>query len=482
MQKVKFDLMIKNSESKSGVITEEDLYEIISLDEQSLQDMIRDDQANYKYGLSFNEYFYCCLVAFNKFDLLNNINKKKIVEINNKYYSSVHYIYLIDSMVSTNRDNYLPDFDISDDLLDALKMNMNPNYSTEERIIYYYFKLCFLLNADTKYNFCSLISTDFTKFNFKKSPNRLNEIDTINNEVICSEFNAILKKLIQLEGGVVNAENFFGTSAHSYTDAVINRHFYRFDAYEDPTQNSNKIRDIYSVKMNNGYNGIITNLDDLSTGNITHFAYIDKIYHDVEREFDWHLDIDKFNESTLNYCFDIVDNLCIDDNTKNKIKYYFNYFNNIPLTGVDYFGTIINHYSELNKKIDNDRLELVGVCSAIDDYDLSLILSVKDNNDNMIYFMFGRDDNIEIYTKEELTKLVNNDKIIVNRKTFFYNDSDGIMRACEQYRFIPGIPKQIQVDGNKKAEKNLLPKVISKIYKDSLGNQTVSNAKKANNL
>ena len=79
-----------------------------------------------------------------------------------KLYDELEYQKLFLELVRNNNWADSVDFLVDDDLMRELNRDISPNYSTNEKIVYYYFNLCFLLEveADIRYSFCSLIDKE----------------------------------------------------------------------------------------------------------------------------------------------------------------------------------------------------------------------------------------------------------------------------------------------------------------------------------
>lgn len=450
-----FKLFTKNNGLVTGNITLDDFNHIFSFNDEELAKKVEEDEPNYKYGLSFNEYLYSCFSSYNNGldsdnDLLNGM-----APIKNKYRKKVEYVFNIHMFLENNLGYSLVDFEIDDELLSRLNENINPNYTTEKKILYYYFKMCMLLEIDDKYVFSNVVSKYHNNIGFKKSSNRLSSINSNNNRVSCFEFDAILSQLISKEGGVVKISPFSGTSAHVFTEAIIDGRYYRFDAFESPVGDYSKNCDLVNVKLGDSYCGVCANEEDLLDGQLTHYNYIDEVYQDVLKEMSF--DSKKFNSDSLEYCFSAIDSLDVNSSYKRKIRSRFLEFNEYPLVNSGAY------YSALVRKnnVDDDVLKLVGVASTIKDYGLGFVLSVRQDNGEYIYFYFGEDDDISIFDQEEMTDFISENKIIIAKKETVYED---------KYRFIPGVDSELQQSMNYDASLFLLPRLFDKIYRDSYEN------------
>ena len=302
----------------------------------------------------------------------------------------------------------------------ALKQNMNPNYNKKEKIIYYYFKLCFLLEVDIRYNFCNLISSFSNKIHYEKSSNNLAAITSINNQVCCFEFDEIMKRLIEEE------------------------------------------------------NGVVLNSDALLYGVVDCFGWVDNIYNDLQKEFDFYKSMSKFSEEQLKLCFDIVDNINVDLKLKDRIKSYFLEINNYPFTGVSFFGNVVN--SRIISNEDKEKVILMGVCSYFEDFAFNIVCSVQQDDDSFIYFVFGEDDKIRVFDNSEMIELIETNKIIVNKNEDIDYDKDEVIKSS--YYFLPGIDWGLQCQMNKVASLELIPLACEKSYLNSLGENGNSYVKK----
>lgn len=85
-----------------------------------------------------------------------------------KLYDELEYQKLLLELVRNNNWADSVDFLVDDGLMRELNRDISPNYSTNEKIVYYYFNLCFLLEADIRYSFFSLIDKEKVNLGFKK--------------------------------------------------------------------------------------------------------------------------------------------------------------------------------------------------------------------------------------------------------------------------------------------------------------------------
>ena len=446
-------------------ITVLDVLEVLSYPEEIIDKMIEEDLLNYKYGLSFNEFLFLC------FDVKNPEILREYTDIfnkfKNKYSSRVEYIEYISILKEKSYRWEFPRFNIHPELLEKLNENMNPNYTIEEKILYYYFKLCFLLGVDTKYNFACILFDELGAYNFKKSSNRLSTINTDNNEAACFEFAALLDKLIMMHDEVVAGWPYTGDRQHVSSEAVINRTFYKFDALEDPHGKNKAYRDLTNVKLNKGYDGIIVGGDDYISGVNSHLPYIDKIYNDVQKEFSLFLHQTKFTSEIMVEFFSCLEKLNLGEKVKQVIKKYFIKFNRIPLKGVEYYIETLTTYRTMIENETSNSIKLTGVGSTIEGYDFKIVLSTKDKNDDYIYILFGSA-SIDVLNKNDMEQLLNSNKIIVTKSKEAIRNENGHLDYLIKYRTIPGIDEEFQIKMNKKAEKTVLWPMLQETYQDSL--------------
>lgn len=445
--------------------------DLLSMDYIGISEGLERDGLKDKDGITFEEYLYLCLTFFEKGFDFSSKDYKKLTSFKKYFLEGLEYLSFIDDFLDRSKNVISLDFEINSELIDALKKNMNPNYNSKERIVYYYFKLCFLLEADVHYNFCNLISSFSNKINYEKSSNNLANITPSNNQVCCFEFDEIMKKLIEEENGVVLKYKFSGSSQHVCTKSVIDKSFMMLDAFENPVNKNVVGRDIINVRVNRGYNGVVLNSDALLYGVIDNFSWVDKIYNDVQKEFDFCRSDSKFSQEQLKACFDIVDNINIDIELKNRIKTYFLEINKYPFAGVSFFGNVTNSHIVL--KEDKEKIALTGVCSYFDDCGLDVVMSIKQDDGKMIYFVFGDNMELNAYCSEEIEQMIYENKIIITHREILKSDGENLV-LDERYFFIPGISESVQKEGNRRAEDNLLPKVFKRIYQKSSGeNETV---------
>lgn len=445
--------------------------DLLSMDYFEISEGLERDGLKDKDGITFDEYLYLCLIFFEKDYDFSPRDFKRLTSFKERFLDRLEYISFIDVFLEKSKNVVSPDFEINSELMDSLKKNMNPNYNTKERIVYYYFKLCFLLEADVCYNFCNLISSFSNKINYEKSSNNLANITPSNNQVCCFEFDEIMKKLIEEENGVVLKYKFSGSSQHVCTKSVIDKSFMMLDAFENPVNKNVVGRDIINIRANRGYNGVVLNSDALMYGVVDNFSWVDKIYNDVQKEFDFYRMGSKFSQEEINSCFDVIDNINVDSGLKNRIKSYFLEINKFPFVGVSFFGNVINSHIVL--KEDKERVALTGICSYFEDCGLDVVMSIKQDDGKMIYFVFG--DNIELnaYCSEEIEQMICENKIIITHRERLKSEGENLV-LDDHYFFIPGISEEVQEEGNKRAEEKLLPKVFKRIYRESSGvNETV---------
>lgn len=438
-----------------GEITSCDFINLFNYSDEELSEKIEEDKRNYKGMLSFNEYLYLCLSKFGNDFCLEDQVADRIKTIKQKYMDKVNYVYLFDYVIEENKRLYpykCPDFDIDEDFVKFLNKNIDPNYNSDERILYYYFKMCALFEHDDRYLFTLLVSKKLNVTDFRKSSNRLSSLGPSNNRVSCFEFEAILNKLIRDEGQIAKIVPFTGTSAHTYTEAIINKRYYAFDAFDSPVD-STAIGDLINVKMGNLYTGVVANEEDLLNRETTYYPYIDKIYNDVCSELCFNKK--KFDPWEIENCFLAIDHLNVKDSLKSRLRSYFNKFNEYPLSSGAFCLTLIR-----DRSFDfSDIIKMTCVCSTMNDYRLGFVLSVCQDNDQYMYFYFGEDDTIKVFNEEKMTELISDGKIIVSKT---------MKESGTVYRIIPGIDPKLQKDMNYAAEQTILPKLFNDIYEDSL--------------
>lgn len=467
------ELYTKDGRKIDVEITICDIIEVITYNEDFVDKMIEENPADYRYGLSFNEFVFLCLNLENP-DVLEE-NADAFYNFYYKYNKKIEYIELISILAEKSRGHITPEFEIDTGLLKLLNENMNPNYTTEEQIIYYYFKLCFLLSIDNLYNFACLAFGELGAMNFKKSPNRLSEINNIDNMVACFEFSAIIDKLITSSGEYAAKWVYTGDRTHINTEAVINKKLYKFDALEDPLGRNKSYRDLLNVKLNYGYNGIIAGYEDLINGVNSHLPYIDKIYNDVQKEFSWFLTQKKYSKEIIHESLSYIDYLDVNQNIKQVLKEYFINFNSVPLKGIEYFLEILGAYKNTIEEHTNRVVQLTGVASTTESYDFKIVVSVITNKNEYIYFLLG-DDNIDILSEDKLTELIELNDIIITQGQEFIRSEKGYPNCVIKYRTIPGIDEEFQIRMNKQAEKTVLWPMLQETYQESLN--AVKGAKK----
>lgn len=435
-----------------GNVTSCDFINLSNYSDSELSKRIEDDEKNYKGSLSFNGYLYLCLSKFDNNFGLDDKMVDRIKTIKQNYMNRVNYVRMIDQIMCDNQYYRFPDFEINEELVKFLNEGIDPNYTSDERILYYYFKMCSLFENDDRYLFALFISKTLNRNNFRKSPNRLSSLSPSNNHINCFEFEAILNKLIQKEGQITKIVPFSGSSVHAYTEAVINRRYYVFDSFASPVD-ATAISDLTNVKMGNLYTGVIANEEDILSGETTYYPYINKVYNDVCSELFFNKK--KFSPWEIESCFLAIDCLKVSDSLKSRLRSYFNRLNDYPLSSGLFCLTLIR-----DRSFDfRDIIKMTCVCSTINDYRLGFVLSVCQKDDQFMYFYFGEDDTIKVFNEEKMTELISDNKIIVSKTM---RDSGTI------YRIIPGIDPKLQKDMNDVAEKTILPRLFNDIYEESL--------------
>lgn len=282
-----------------------------------------------------------------------------------KLYDELEYQKLLLELVRNNNWADSVDFLVDDGLMRELNRDISPNYSTNEKIVYYYFNLCFLLEADIRYSFCSLINKEKVNLGFKKSSNNLSCINLENNQVCCFEFDAILGNIITSLGGDVFKNSFTGRPFHVNTKALIGNSLLTFDSFDTLLDVDTKNKDINTVKVLGNYYGVSCDLNDKNI----RYEWVNEVYRDEEN------------------------------------------------------------------------------CG------LDIIMSIKQDNGSMVYFLFGDNYSLDIYSKEEIEEMFLNNQLIKIDKGYF----------------VPGIDRSIQEESTRVAGSEIVPKVLEKVYQDSLG-------------
>lgn len=430
--------------------TKEELSFIKSIDREKLVVMLEEDKP-YKYGLTFCEYIYAVYSYFGSC----------------KNYYFLHNYYDLFSFVGEYEDFFVScdkhkKISINPLLKQELYKGLKDEYSVEEKIAYFYFKLCKILRTDSKYSFCRGLG-DVSSY--KKSINNLRFI-VPGSEVTCFEFSEILGELIEREGQFVfynynGAENY-GVGSHVDTKAIINKKYYVFEPYSGIEKYIGfKFIDFIMLKLNEGYEGIINDdnyvFDGRNMGLINfddrHLDYLNKVYCDVCGDDSYDLDHIHFSDDDIALFCDIIEKLDISFSNKELIANLIGYLSSIPLDGNDYISFAMSFAQQFIESNNIDNVNVTGVCdSRNDNYCMSLILSVKDDNDEYIYLLFGKDNEFSIINSNEVRKKIDNLDLIV---------------TSDYKHFIPGIDVEFQKKKNSEAVRNLLPLAVNKIYEMS---------------
>lgn len=432
-----------------------DVLRLVTLDEDELNKLIEEDTLNYNGNLSFNEYLYLCVKYIYDNKLLFPGFIKKISKIKDKLF----YIEKIDEILQYNdreygllflsgidKNNYKYDFRPDDELLKAFLSNMDKSYDSIEKIAYYYFKSCFLLQTDSTLNFISQINS-LLAGKYRKNFDNLYNINSNNNEATCFEIVEILKYLARLEGAVVLDDNIsnYGKRTHVIFKAVLDKTYMEFDSLSD----IKPYNDIISVKLNLGFKGIVIKSDDTTIKD-----KINKVYDDVQKEFENKENKSRFSKSNIISVFNFFDNLNIDELTKEVLKKYVLLFDKFKLNKVEYYAQIIRHRLSLINDT-NYKADVIIVCKNDGEYGFNAILSIRQKDNDFVYIKID-EENLEVVSKEEILRLIKEDILIITKCRFDKNSKP-------QYNFILGIDEEIQIKNNDRAAKYLLPKLFKEL-------------------
>ncbi len=393
---------------------------------------------------------------------IKNINFETCVQMLSLYNANQikrSYFKYIDDFKKASAKKEMIDFEIDLDLLEELYKNINPHYNKKERILYLYFKLCFLLEMDDAYRFAHQIDEETLERYFAKSPKRLEKINLRNNKVTCFEFTEIMNKLVRMEGGIHKSYECYGSSDHVVCESIIDDNYFQFDSMPG-------ISDLIMVKLNKGFFGITTNCESDIKRVVPE---IQKVYNDVQKEFLYRKEEKKFSNYTLNKFTSFIDMINIGKSEKELLKEYIIKINDINLSKFEFCDEVAREYSSEIYTLSNKKIDLKRVCYAnpFGDYGFCMILSVKQDDGTMIYFKFGDYDNLEVLSKEHLIDLIKENRIIITKRCII----GPWRRRSNIYRFIPGISKELQEDMNKQAAIDLVPLVLKGVLEDSINNK-----------
>lgn len=365
-----------------------------------------------------------------------------------KLYDELEYQKLLLELVRNNNWADSVDFLVDDGLMRELNRDISPNYSTNEKIVYYYFNLCFLLEADIRYSFCSLIDKEKVNLGFKKSSNNLSCINLENNQVCCFEFDAILGNIITSLGGDVFKNSFTGRPFHVNTKALIGNSLLTFDSFDTLLDVDTKNKDINTVKVLGNYYGVSCDLNDKNI----RYEWVNEVYRDVLDKYSSVLK-SKFDREDFDYYLDVIRQLDLNDELSERVISYFNKINSIDCSHTVFYINVLK--SPIVRVEDYERVRLTGVCSYRDEENcgLDIIMSIKQDNGSMVYFLFGDNCSLDIYSKEEIEEMFLNNQLIKIDKGYF----------------VPGIDRSIQEESTRVAGSEIVPKVLEKVYQDSLG-------------
>lgn len=421
--------------------TDEDIVFVSDLDGGEQEKLLQKNDFYKNTNLRFREFLY----------IVSQHSNGKILRNWPVYYLDA--VKLKNKIYFDRKDNKI-DFELNTELVNAVKYGMQKNYETAfERIIYYYFKLCYLLNFDVPYAFVQFINKNAVA-HYKKRIDRLNDIDFYNNNVSCYEFAAIFNKFINMEGcitdDILNRE--YGVNKHITSICIIDDVVFEFD----PLSNGNDYRKVKAQES------IINENGDFTCGicQWTYSEYEDvirekilSVYEDVKEEIKLYPKTNKYTDDKISFLMNIVEHLNISEIKKNKLKKYLLQMISLPLSGIDYVG-YVNKYivNDLNEEFNNE-IFLINLCSTINYCGFDYIVAIK-LNDKYIYIKMDEYNNIDVLDKEELEKLFKELHLI----------------SVSKKDLIPGIDEKIQKDSNKRAFNEVIPNILDevktgKIYK-----------------
>lgn len=435
-------------------LSDKEVIKILSKPSEDLYPILLNNKRKYKkHGteLSAHEYLYLC--ATHKFK--DKELKIKYKDVRNWLYESLKYIELQTKILKFNslcicklfkmpeeernyKYGYVPD----DSIIEAMFKNMNPNYDTIDRLIYYYFKSCFLFQTDILINYVRSIDEDAND-NYLEGFNQLYNTNLENNYTPCFKIIEILKYFCKKEGALVSEYgiNNYGTTKHVNLDLVFEDTAISFDP------------------LTHGPNDIILVKEGKKPVGIKAFSVsknisekIDRIYNDVQDEFKDFKSKNKYDEYTMNYLLYIIDKLYISGFDKGILKQLVNDFNSINLSGIEYDVYFIRTQFKIINEVFKGRIIPTLVCSNIDGYAIDVVLCIKTLGDEYAYIRFS-DNYIELIDVFKMKTLIDEQKIII---TLDKGAFDGFIPS---YRTIPGINKEFQIRCAKKYKKEVLPSV-----------------------
>lgn len=230
-----------------------ELIEILNKDKKEFDDFFSlEKRDELIYGNSKVNYLYAlCDMVYNhdlleKYFLGNNMemNYNEICDMEKIDFQSVN-CYL-----KTN-DFYLNDFEVNSLLEEEILKDMPENYTSLEKTIYIYIKLCDTLTYSMEYH-----AYDQQKKLIQKHDDikRLNQITKDNNEVVCYEFNKIYGKFLDMLGIKFNTNT---RSPKRYSDS----HDYLKFRYDKYLLTADSVRgiitgDMVQIKQRNDIRGL----------------------------------------------------------------------------------------------------------------------------------------------------------------------------------------------------------------------------------
>lgn len=433
-----YELYTKDYVKKTIKINHADIKKIFSLSNEKLDLLIKEEK--------LNEYLYVLALYVIQNKMLYPLYLDKATYIKDKLF----YIQKIDEIVRNNisekeklandkHPNYKYDYEIDTGLLEYIISGINKNYSSFQKIIYYYFTCCNIFNTDSKLNYLSQINP-YLAGKYRLPFDNLYKINLDNNDVTCFEMVEIIKALAKKEGMIVLDDNIsnYGTRYHVAFEGVLDKTYIKLD----PLNNVKPYNDMIGVKKNMPYNGIYVKKEK----ELDHI--IQNVYEDVQKRF-LKTDNKRFTNKNINDVLTDVNHLNIDKSIKKSIKDIILMINNFKTKKIEFYTEIIrNKQNILNKTNGNVNVSVVLIND--DKYTFSAILSTNSN-----FYIKIDEDKITLINKEELIKEIEEDNIIITRNRSSNKE--------DMYNFIDGIDKKIQIKNNLRACNNLFPKLLKNI-------------------
>lgn len=402
-------------------------------------DILKEKNINRRYAVKVNndyvnfpyEYIFKILDSsdeeFHNFFKYNNeyygYDKSMVLYIINNFYKDYSEGYLLSSKIkdrikyindqtdiefvvysnftSTEKNSEYYNVNIDKKLKEEILSNMPKNLNKLEIAIFIYIKLCKLFNFDLEYYINKTKVPSYIKGN---NMNEIKDINLLNLNVVCYQFNTIFAKLLSEYDIDFEIKHSTGNQGiyHAWTKVKIDNILISFDF-------AHKIfgqLDLLEAKLNNPLKGI--KLYNKNSNVVNEFnGSLNKIYSYINK------DIKNINNSYD----DIINSLDKNFNIDEIIKYLVNLVENKNLKEIESIGFLVILINKLSKKYNIEHVYLINNIGNELQLLLLLILKKENNYDYYIYnpsYSLKRVDNetLEFYLKNNMYEMVDKNRTI----------------------------------------------------------------------